>query len=215
MKRKRAVLGTCVCILLACSCGKDEKQKPPQPAPLQESPQPEPPKKPPSLAISFGAEYKFGKDSVRIVNLVPTGEPSGTISLKSVQNGQAKSFATLQFEEMYRDGTLAIRITATGVDLGCDMDCSVVTLVRREATFPADATLASGGTSEAAIEGDEGEYVFWNKVFFTGERPSGWIIHSSFEKLLNHSKETPTMELFVLTLKIDNESQQTDAADKK
>jgi hypothetical protein len=167
-------------------------------------------KKHSSLFIKYKAEYNFEKNaSVYVFELIPTLNPSGNLSLMSVQNGKSENLQDLRFQEMKKTGTLAIRVTKTGIDLGYDLDCTTISFSKQQVTIPKNAEYLGRGHSSS--ENSDG--VVWYIAFFTGDQPSEWTTGSELDTFLENSEKNPTMISYIVSIKMDKTPNKENSTD--
>ena len=165
--------------------------------------------KSPSLSVNLLTKYQFDKnDSLFIFELLPTSSPSGNISLMSVKNGKSEKLQDLRFQKMKKTGTLAIKVTKTGIDLGYDLDCATISFNKQQITIPKNAEYLGSGYS--SIESFGG--VCWHIAFSIGDRPSELTTGSDTDIFIESSEKNPAIIFYILSITIDETSNNEDSS---
>lgn len=158
----------------------------------------------PSFEIKFGPEFDLADHKIEVFTIIPSGKPSGIFELKSVKNGKVELYRTFAFEEMTKQGSLALSTDEKGVDLAFDVECSESTLKDwcEEIAFPVGARDAGSDKSTAGMHAGRTETSIWTQGFVSGD-PSSWMKTSgSWDTIVKNSSKQPDLRTYVLTVRL-------------
>ena len=161
----------------------------------------------PSLTVNVDLTVQLKGHRVTTINLLPSGHPSGVVTLKAVHDGHVTTIGSQRFSRLNDSAYLVIELSARDVQLGWNMPQGVGSAESSCGTsFPAGATFAGADYGNETLDpgSSQATDTVWELTLDTGKPTSdGSGVSDASAASVVESAKFPTQTAYCLTVAVE------------